>query len=93
MRGEDKGDASKDEGAEDDLLCGSKRAIRDLIPAKERGDWPEDTVTEVTVVDEDVLENGVLTAGLLEEDVMVVEGFFREDRDGGGGKVMGLGRW
>lgn len=61
------------------------------MAAKGRGDCAEDGVTEVTVVDEpDTVENGGLTAGLLDDDVMVVEGFLREDRVGGGGKTMGV---
>jgi len=39
-------------------------------------------------MDADALEKGVLTAGLLEEEVRVVDGFFREERVGGGGKMI-----
>jgi len=83
-----------DVGAEDDLLCGRKRAMRNFMPAKDLGDILAEGVTEVNVVvDADALENGVQTTGLLEDEVSVVEGFFREERVGGGGKMMGDDRW
>jgi hypothetical protein len=79
-----------DDGKENDLLCGRKRAMRSLIPAKDLGGFLEEGVIEVTVVvDADALENGVLTRGLLEDEVMVVDGFLREERVGGGGKMTG----
>ena len=44
----------------------------------------------IVVVDADALENGVLTTGLLEDEVMVVDGFLSEERVGGGGKMTGV---
>lgn len=38
----------------------------------------------MVVVDADALEKGT---GLLEEDVRVLDGFFREEREGGGGRI------
>lgn len=88
FRGEARGEPMTDVGAECGLLCGRKRAMRSLIPAKDLGECLDEGVIEVTVVvDADALENGVPTKGLLEDEVMVVEGFLREERVGGGGKM------
>jgi hypothetical protein len=39
------------------------------------------------VVDAEALGNGVQTTGLLEDEVIVVDGFLSEERVGGGGKI------
>jgi hypothetical protein len=44
------------------------------------------------VDDPDACEKGGLIAGLLEEEATVAEGFFIEERDGGGGRVIGVAR-
>lgn len=81
-------------GADDDLLWGRSRAIRYFIAANERGGCAAEGVTDVMVVVEpEALENGGgLTAGLLVDEVTVVDGFFMEERVGGGGRVIGVGR-
>lgn len=102
--GESSGDESIDEGAEEDLLllCGKNLDMWNFIAANARGcvEFP-DGATEVTVVVEpdDALENGGgLTAGLLELDVNVsatpglTPPFFIDERTGGGGSAMGVGR-
>ncbi|KAH9479422.1 hypothetical protein JR316_0008012 [Psilocybe cubensis] len=89
--GEDKGDDAMEEGSDDDLPCGRKRAIRNLIAANGRVDCAEDGDTDVTVDDDpEAVEKGGLIAGLLDEDVTVAEGFLRDDRFGGGGRTMGV---
>ena len=83
-----------DVGAENDLLCGRKRAMRSLRLANDLGEFLDEGVTEVTVVVEaDALENELLTTGLPEEEVIVVEGFLREERVGGGGNMTGDDLW
>lgn len=69
--------------------------MRYFIAANERGTCAAEGATDVmVVVDPEALENGGgLTAGLLVDEVRVVDGFFMEERVGGGGRVMGVGRW
>jgi len=88
--GDDIGEDIRDDGADADLL-GRNLDMRNLIAANELGDCAEDGVTEVTVV-EDALENAGLTAGLLDDDVTVVDGFLSDERDGGGGRTIGVVR-
>lgn len=94
-RGEIGGDDISEGAEAPDRLCGKNRAIRNFIAANERGEWDDDGVIDVTVVvDPEALENGGLTAGLLEDDVTVVaDGFLSDERVGGGGRVMGVVRW
>jgi len=67
--------------------------MRNLIAAKDPGECEADGVMEVTVVVEpEAAEKWGLTAGLLEEDVTVVGGFFMEEREGGGGRMTGVAR-
>ena len=64
--------------------------MRSLRLANDLGEFFDEGVTEViVVVDADALENGLLATGPLEEEVIVVEGFLREERVGGGGNMMG----
>ncbi len=65
-----------------------------LSPRTSAVDAPPRGVTDVMVVVEpEALENGGgLTAGLLVDEVTVVDGFFMEERVGGGGRVIGVGR-
>lgn len=66
--------------------------MRNLIAAKEPGECAEGVIEVTVVVDPDAVEKGGLTAGLLDKDVTVVEGFLRDERVGGGGRVTGVGR-
>jgi len=92
FRGEGRGEFRRDVGAENDLLCGRKRAMRSLIPAKGLGELDEGAAEVTVVVEADALENGVQTMGLPEEEVIVVDGFLSEERVGGGGKLIGEDR-
>ena|SRR5258708_5597213 len=92
FRGEGSGKFTRDVGAENDLLCGRKRAMRSLIPAKGLDELDEGAAEVTVVVEADALENGVLTMGLPEEEVIVVDGFLSEERVGGGGKLIGEDR-
>lgn len=67
-------------------MWGRKRAMRSLIPAKDLGGLDEGAAEVTVVVEADALENWVLTMGLPEEEVIVVDGFLSEERVGGGGK-------
>lgn len=64
-----------------------------MRPANDFGELAAEGVIDVTVVvDADALEKGVLTTGLPDEDVIVVGEFFIEEREGGGGRVIGEDR-
>lgn len=81
------------EGVEADRVCGNNRAMRNFIAAKEPCACDDEGAADVTVVDDpEAFENGGLSAGLPDEEVTSVDGFFREERVGGGGRVMGVGR-
>lgn len=85
-RGEDIGDDTLEDGADDEREPGRNRLILNFRDDRERFDSGVDGSLEVTVVDDaEAVERPKLGVVVVEVTVL---GFFSEERSGGGGRMM-----